>query len=252
MITEDLISIGLTPQEAEVYLAILELGGGYVSTIAQRAKVHRVTCYNTLSNLTKRGFVNFSSRNGVRFYLAEPPQVLFNPIEQKYSTAKKMLPILVALHRSSAFTPKIRYYEERENILSIFEDMSRAESEILGYTNLVPLQELFPYELERFGKTLVSKKMKARFLSPFDAENEACIKRFFSDAIKEQNLEILCVNPRQFPFKNGVFFYDNTTAIISYAKSELLGVIIESAVNTQTQKAMFDLAWLGATSFIVR
>lgn len=252
MIKDDLITLGLSEEESKVYLAILELGGGYVSTIARRAKVHRVTCYNTLGNLLKKNLISFTSRKNIRFYAPEPPQILLNQIEEKYLTTQKVLPELISLQRSSAFTPKIRYYEEKANIVSVFEDMALTKTEILGYTNLVPLRELFPDVLVKFGKTLVQKKIKGRFLSPFDEQNESCAKEFFHDAVHKGLLEILCVNPKQFPFKNGVFFYDNKMVIISYAKHELLGVIIESAVNTQTQKAMFDLAWLGATSFIVR
>lgn len=252
MLKEDLINIGLSEEEVKVYLAILELGGGYVSTIAKRAKVHRVTCYNTLGNLVKKNLIRFSTSKNIRFYSPEPPQVLLNQIEEKYLTTQKVLPELVALQRSAAFTPKIHYYEQKENIIAIFEDMALTKTEILGYTNFAPLTELFPEVLKKFGTMLVQKKVRARFLSPFDKSNETYIQRFFPDALHNNLLEILCVNATQFPFKNGVFFYDDKMAIISYAKHELLGVIIESAVNTQTQKAMFDLAWLGATSFIVR
>lgn len=252
MIYEDLNSLGLNKEEIKVYLAVLELGGGFVSTIAKKAKVNRVTCYNTLSNLVKKGLLTFSNHKNIRFYSPEPPQVILNDFENKYETAKKVLPELLSLQNSSAFTPKIKYYEEKENMTSIFEDMLQTKSEILGYTNLNPLSELFPELLKKFGTNLIEKKIKARLLTPYEAENIKFIKTFFKEAIDKNFLEILCVNSKQFLFKNGVFFYDDKTAIISYDKKELLGVIIESAVNTQTQKAIFDLAWLGATSFVAR
>ncbi len=252
MLHDTLLQLGLTPEEVPVYLATLEIGGGYVSTISRKANVHRVTCYNTLGNLVLKGLVTTSKQKGVLWYTAEPPQVLVNQMEEKRDLATKVLPELLSLHRSSAFTPRIRFFEDKKSILTIFEEMLSARTEILGYTNLSPLGELFGDVLTRFGKGLVQNKLKSRFLSPFDAENTALVERFFAKTIRAGNLEVLCVNPEQFPFKNGVFFYDDKMAIISFDKNELLGVIIQSAVNTQTQKAMFDLAWLGATSFIVR
>ncbi len=252
MIQNDLQELGLSDEEAKVYLALLELGGGYVSTVARKAKVHRVTTYNTLGNLVKRGLVSHATHKKIRYYSPEPPQVIKNQFEEKYETAKKILPELLALHRSASFTPKIRYFEEKENMIAIFDDMASTKTEILGYTNLVPLHELFPDVILRFGKTIRENKTKVRLLSPRDEANERCVRKFFGESVREGLMEILCVNPLQYPFQNGVFFYDDKMAIISYAKHELLGVIVESAVNTQTQKAMFDLAWLGATSFIVR
>ena len=78
MLKDDLINLGLSEEEVKVYLATLELGGGYVSTIASRAKVHRVTCYNTLGNLVEKSLIHFSKRKNVRFYTPEPPQILLN------------------------------------------------------------------------------------------------------------------------------------------------------------------------------
>jgi hypothetical protein len=106
--------------------------------------------------------------------------------------------------------------------------------------------------LTKLGQGMVKNKIKGRFFAPFDTANEECIDLFFKKTIAAGLLEILTVNAEQFPFKSGVFFYEDKMAIISYDKHELLGVIIQSSMNTQTQKAMFDLAWLGATSFIVR
>lgn len=250
MLKDDLLHLGFSKAESAVYLAILELGGASVSAIAKRAKVNRVTTYNTLSNLVKKGFITSSKSRNVQFYLAESPSILLSKLEEKYHIAEKVLPELVALQQASGFTPKIRYYEEKESITSIFDDMAQAQGEVLGYTNFEPLSQVFPQLLAKFAYTLEKNNKKARFLAPFDEANEQHINQYFKSLIKKGLLEVFTVNPVQFHFKNGVFFYDDKMAIISYDKDELLGVIIQSAVNTQTQKAMFDLAWLGATSFI--
>lgn len=251
MIKEDLVHLGMTGQEASVYLAILELGGATVSTIAQKAKVNRVTTYNTLGNLVKKGYITTSIRKNVQFYSAESPSILVSKLEEKYHIAEKVLPELIALQNAAGFAPRIRYYEEKESITSIFDDMAHAHGEVLGYTNFSPLAELFPQLLAKFAYTIEKNEKKVRFLAPFDTDNERLIKQNFQVVVRQGFMEVFTVDAKQFPFQNGVFFYDDKMAIISYDKQELLGVIIQSAVNTKTQKAMFDLAWLGATSFIV-
>ena len=252
MLIDDLSDLDLSPEEAKVYLAILELGGGYVSIIAKKARVNRATCYNTLGNLVQKGLAHFALRQGVRFYLPEPPQVLTNQFEEKYETARRLLPQLNLLHGSSAFTPKLRYYEEKDAVSGLFDDIANSSTEILGYTNLAPLSEILPAALRKFATNLVARNLRARLLTPFDPNNEAIITGFFAQPIALRHLEILCVNKDQFAFRSGTFFYDDKVTIISYDKQELLGVVIESAVNAETQKAIFDLAWLGATSFIVQ
>ena len=60
------------------------------------------------------------------------------------------------------------------------------------------------------------------------------------------------MNPNEFAFENQISIYDNFVAIMSLNPDELTGVLIESAVYARTQKAIFDLSWLGATSFVAQ
>ena len=41
-------------------------------------------------------------------------------------------------------------------------------------------------------------------------------------------------------------------ATISFDKDELMGVIMESKSNAETNRSIFNLAWLGATSFVAK
>ncbi|MBP7057237.1 hypothetical protein KBB08_01990 [Candidatus Gracilibacteria bacterium] len=252
MLVDELKHLGLTEPEVKVYLGLLALGGGVVSAIAKRAQVNRVTTYNTLANLVKKGYITYHERQHIRYYVAESPTLIVGKLEEKYHIAKKVMPELFALQNTASTAPQIRLYEEKESILSIFEDIAQARTEILGYTNFEPLEQLFPEVLGKFAYSISQKELKMRCLAPCDAANERCIQSYFQEVIAAGLVEIFTVNPRQFLFQNSVFFYDNKMAIISYDQNELLGVIIQSALNIQTQKAMFDLAWLGATSFTVR
>ena len=73
MLTSDLEQLGLNKEEAKIYLAVLELGGSYVSVIAKKAKVHRVACYYTLEKLTKkRAFKQFFQKQHEVFFGRKP------------------------------------------------------------------------------------------------------------------------------------------------------------------------------------
>ena len=51
-------------------------------------------------------------------------------------------------------------------------------------------------------------------------------------------------------FLRNNFIYDDKVAVISLNPDELIGMIFESPVYARSQRAIFNLAWLGATSFI--
>jgi len=53
-------------------------------------------------------------------------------------------------------------------------------------------------------------------------------------------------------FDYEITIYNDKTALVSLNPTELMGIIIESPLYAKTQRAVFNLAWLGATSFVVR
>ena len=71
-----LSALGLSPEESKVYLTLLELGRGFVSVIAKRAKVQRVNCYHLLEALERKGVASVTLKRSTKVYAAEPPEML--------------------------------------------------------------------------------------------------------------------------------------------------------------------------------
>jgi hypothetical protein len=78
------------------------------------------------------------------------------------------------------------------------------------------------------------------------------IDPFLSKNYDPNLIEILLVNKDQFPFENEILIFGNTVGIVSLKKEELLGLLVESATFARTMRAVFDLAWLGATAFVAK
>lgn len=252
MIKNDLEKLGFTSEEVNVYVALLETGGGFVSTIAKKAYAHRVTTYNTLENLEKKGFVRKTKKRGITFYYPVNPRVILNQFEDTYNTAKSLIPQLITLQNSYTFKPTIQFFEGKSEIWEVMKDILSSKTEVIGYTNYKNAEELFPEYLQEYGKQAFEKKLKHRLLCPNDEFHNNYINEFLIDRIKVDLLEIFAVNPVQFAFKNAQYIYDSKVATISFDKDELMGVIIESKSNAETNRAIFNLAWLGATSFVAK
>ena len=89
-------------------------------------------------------------------------------------------------------------------------------------------------------------------LSPLSKPGLSYLKEYYPENFDPNLVEIFFINPKQFPFEYEITIYGNRVAIISLNPEELIGLIIESPVYAKTQRAIFNLAWLGATSFVVR
>ncbi len=83
MIKEVLEKIGLTPGEAEVYEALVNLGLSSTGSITKKAGIASSKVYEVLQRLQKKGLVSFIIKNGVRYYDATPPERLLDFLEEK-------------------------------------------------------------------------------------------------------------------------------------------------------------------------
>jgi sugar-specific transcriptional regulator TrmB len=252
MITNELEKLGFSPVEVNAYIALIELGGGFVSTIAKKSFAHRVTTYNTLENLVKKGMAKASKKKGFRYYYPINPQVILNQAEDRYKVAKDIVPELLTLQSTYSAKPKIQFFEGVKETSEILMDLLKGEGEVLGFTNYGVGSKIFSEYLDNYYSTARKLKKKFRLLCPNDEYNSNHIKENLQDRIKAGTLEIFAVNPELFPVKNMQYIYEDKVATISLDKDEMIGVIIESKSNAETSRSIFNLAWLGATSFVAK
>lgn len=252
ILEKELTSLGLSGEEAKVYLATLELGGSFVSSIARRAKVNRSTCYHTLDNLIKKGLVSSYQKGKVLHFTAEDPTRFMQIAEEKVQRTKALIPELLSITNTLAFKPKIRFYEGMEGIKSIFEDIISTKDQILGYTNLKALTELLPDYFKEYCHKKVRLGIKTRYIAPATEEGVDLIDAYYPKTYDPNLLEMLMVNPKEFNFQNEIAIYGKKVAIISLNPEELIGLIVESKTFSDSMKSFFDLAWLGATAFVAK
>lgn len=251
MIT-DLLKLGLSSEEAKVYLACLEINGGPVSVISRKAEVNRVSCYHTIDNLIKKRLLSQYNRNGVKCFAPEPPEKLEDLAKEKVNIAHSLLPELKSLASTVGFKPRIRFYEGQDGVERVFTESLSAKGEILGYTNLQQVTEFIPEFFKDYTEKRLKKGIKTRYLSPNVVESVHCLDPFLPEKYNPNLIEILLVNSDQFPFENEILIFGNEVGVVSLNPDEMLGLIVESATFAKTMKAVFDLAWLGATAFVAK
>jgi len=136
---------------------------------------------------------------------------------------------------------------------NIFEDTLTVKKELLGYTNLKDLPKVIPQEyLKDYAARKIKAGLKTRMLSPISKDGLNYLKTYYPKGFDPNLVEILFVNPKEFLFEYEITIYGNRVAILSLNPDELMGLIIESPIYAKTQRCIFNLAWLGATSFVAR
>lgn len=132
MIKAQLRELGFSEKEANVYLALTEIGSAVASDIARHARIKRSTAYVILDTLLERGLVSITERQGVNLYNAAPPEQLIQYLQdtaKRYvamaDTAKKLVPALKSSYKRSkeaAPAPKVQLFEGNRGVKTVYED----------------------------------------------------------------------------------------------------------------------------------
>ncbi len=243
-IKKSLISIGFSEKEIEVYLALLELGKGTVTQIARKAGINRPTAYHVLASLELKKLVRTSGKEPKQEYTAESPENIEKILEEKISEytsqlkqAKIIIPELVSIHNKDN-RPKIKFYEGKDGLQTVYEDTLSSTEEILAYASVEDIQPTLPHYFPEYYKRRAKKGIPIRAIFPDspDARERASLD-------KEEMRQSLIV-PNTYGFHPEINIYDNKVMIASWR--EKLGIIIESAEIADAMKKIYELAWAEA------
>lgn len=249
---QELTNLGLTDKEAAVYLSCLQLGASPVQPIAKKAKVVRATTYVILESLMKMGLVTKYKEGKKTLFSAETPRQLMRLLEQqeevievKQQNLEAILPQLQMLTKSAGDKPSVRYFEGKEGLRAIRQEIimyARANDVIYNFTPADHLRGVFASDEDTHYTQRVAKGVHAKTL--FTTKSEKTKKEWL-DSMSDHKTEIAFIPPEKFPVSAGMTIYRDRIAIGSYT-GKLFGVIIESEQMANMMRCLFTLAWDGA------
>lgn len=117
---QTLEEIGLTKNEARIFLTLLQQKNATVVDIADKSKVHRVNVYDALKNLKTRGLVTELQIDGKRIFSATKPQNVLNIIREKELKFNSILPALEMHYHLQEKICDIQVYETQNAIRKQF------------------------------------------------------------------------------------------------------------------------------------
>ncbi|MEI7425999.1 MAG: helix-turn-helix domain-containing protein [Candidatus Moraniibacteriota bacterium] len=238
-LSEQLNQFGLNKNQAETYLALLELGQAGVISLAKKTNIKRTTLYDILVELEKKHLVARTQKNTKKLFIALEPENLEKILEDKKIKLAKLMPALKALVNTTGTKPIIRYYEGLAGIKEVYRDTLNYNGELLAFV----AENIFDKLGKDFADEYKAKRKKAhitvRILVPETEE----LKKELASA--EEDLRTFRFVPKEkFPFTMELNLYGNKLALMSF--NEELGIIIESNEIAKNLTLLFELAWIGA------
>lgn len=241
----ELKKAGLSDKEAKVYVALLELGKASVQDIAKKSGVNRATTYLMIESLQARGLAYRAQVGKRTHFAANSPEKLLHVLDEKRKRIeddaeeiKELLPELRALYADSPEKPKIRFYEGKEGIKEILNDMLESGAK--------EIQEIYTSD---YVRTVLK-----------DEEKGEIVRRRVEKGIRVRGIhtrsegphtelpplsELHYISGDRFPILSDILIYGDRVALFAL-QGKQIGLIIESPALAKTFGTIFELAWIGS------
>jgi predicted transcriptional regulator len=189
--------LGLTKNEATIYISLIQYGESTANTVSERTGLHRGYCYDTLSKLANKGIVSYAIKSGKKHFKGVHPKKFLDIIKEKEEKVKELIPELLTMYNQKKSDYEIEILEGtnglktfHENLFSYFEKKKiPLVYEIGRKVSLVdnhPMQVFFSNLIKRAKKSgfFHSKeylKSRIQYLWDHSTKKEDRLMKKFSD-----------------------------------------------------------------------
>lgn len=247
---ENLTGLGLTKNEAQVYLALLELGLTQAGPVIKKVKLHRMLVYNALESLVDKGLASVMQKKNIQLFQPGDPSALLERTEHLHTLAKSLLPDLKKLQGNKADVINVRTLLGSEglqtNIEQLIESAARQKDRtmrIIGGALDAAAYEAFGDWYSTYLQLLDRHKVRKLLVSPTNYSN-----MFRKKFLTEKDTEMRTL-------KEGLTSptYTRITqemVSIEMYKPQIVTIQIFNKVIAQAHMDSFELLWKSASKAI--
>jgi sugar-specific transcriptional regulator TrmB len=248
---ENLRKLGLQPNEAAIYLALLELGSGTVTEISHKAALNRTTGYDVLERLCLHGIASRVTTGKKKVYTAESPARLRQFLENKKQVAerrledlKTLLPDLQSLYKTE-LKPTIKFAEGKEQMEKIYNDALETKGPIYSILNLKNYAEFFDETGAKQSAERAKRGIKEKVLSIKNNTALAWHEKTYKGKKKLQaHTEYKWIEQKKEHSTAGeVNIFDDKVIIMLSRPDENAAFEIQSQTFADFLKIVFERAW---------
>lgn len=239
MIEQTLKEVGLTDNEARIYLALLKLGACLASDIAERTNLNRSDVYDRLNKLMKKGLVGFVIKNNRKYFQAATPDSLIGFVRdkkeeliQKEQKLRNILPELQKIVKTVSEKQEVNLYKDKVGIKTVLEDILKTlkkGDELLAYGSDVNFYDVLEFYYPNFVKRRIKLGIKLKCV--MSEENR----------IKLEMSEIRYVSKKHY-LPVGTAIYGNKV-VIFLLKETPTAVLIENKDIAEGYRDYFEWIW---------
>lgn len=243
MIKETLLGLGLTSNEVEIYLTLLNKRELSVNKIGSKSGLHRQVCYDALDRLVEKGFVAYVTKKKKKFFKALNPQRIIDfldekkhELELKKQSVNTVLPQLRGLFNTEREETEVELIKGKMVFRTIYNDifntLKRTKQPLLAIgIDEESYKKIDEVALKQYFSRLRRHHLKEKVITKESAT------LFFEGPQTEYRLI-----PDKFFSLNTTHIYGNKVAIL-IGGTPLYGILIKSKQVADANRKYFEMLW---------
>jgi sugar-specific transcriptional regulator TrmB len=244
---------GLSTEEIEIYLNLLENNTSSALTISRNLHLGRTKVYRILDKLIEKELVvQQYNENGFKFKASHPSQLSFvlSKKETEILALRKSLPetlnILKNYINIDNSGSQILYYRGLEGLSQVNWNLLNAKNEFLSYEVNVAEAYLSRSEAEKLRQELINKKIISKTLM-----NQKNIQKYSQIPQIHIFEQIRFISPKILTIKSDIFIYNDIFTICHYLDNhDIFCLEIKNKYLVDMQKQIFENLWSQSTPMI--
>ncbi len=242
---DTLVSCGLTPNEATIYLIINRQGELDAPSIVKHTSMSRTTVYQALGNLLSRKFITYRKQGKIALYGPEHPSKLGPLADEKRNETERLsidlqntLKSLTPQYNLTKHKSGVRFFEGEDGINEALEDTFICSKPIYSIVDIEGSVKYLPQIDKRYQLMSKQRKLEKKML----IYNTPNAKKL---ALKEKSnlLGIRILDSSIKPAYTSMNIYDNKISYLTLRKDDMMGIIIDDPHIYQAQLNMFEYLW---------
>ncbi|NMB48057.1 hypothetical protein GYA13_01250 [Candidatus Kuenenbacteria bacterium] len=237
-----LTQLGLSDKEAEIYQIMLRHGKTPASKILPETTLKRTTVYSILEELVQKGIVEKDESGAIIEFRAKHPYALKEYLESRVIQIKTaeskldaVLPEFISFYNSAQNRPGVKFYEGKEGIIKIYEELLRQGKNIDSIEDKGELADFIPDYSKSYPQKRVKRNIFNRVIAPSDNP---------INPTNEQDMrETKFIPTSQFPFRMDVKIAGQLVSLITFKKDNPAGVLIDNQELAENFKLLFEMIW---------
>jgi sugar-specific transcriptional regulator TrmB len=249
-----LLLLDLTSLEAEVFLANFELGPAAASAIAKKASSNRVTVYEVLKRLSKKGLIKIRAKQNtkVKYFEAQSMDVVEQILtenkgllDEAIKDLREITPDINSLFSGKQDKPEVLFFQGTEGVKNVLMDtLKQRPKEIISFSSADSLESGFNKKfLQGYWDKRTTLKIPSRGIMP---RTKVALANFTNEKNQKELRQVKFIPCEYYSFSDEIDIYGDNVCIISFEKDNEHAVIIRSKNIAEGIRSIYKLLWFSS------